>query len=411
MKAHFTARTLVSLVALFSIATGNAFANHKEGHSSEGVGQIDTTQYACNGLGATECMLMKLDRIERRLGCPLADYLDDTCPYSPADTTATFCISQGREGAVGVDWAINPYIDVELGVGWPNVLWAKADGHAEAPIPLSPISPLFTELGIGGTASHGRNFDICIEVPLEAFNEAVGPEGISDEQVIDNIVRQINFQRNHNPDDPGKSKFQRRLGRLANYAIFRVPGTTRRETPLSAQSQMSVLALDTGDDGESEFDTIDEAIENFMSGNWQMPSNGGPVAFLKSPMVDDFRKVLEVPAPVQQAIDDPDLIIGAVFDTGFMQGNATMSASDSSTPDTAAMCDAFGLNAELRSRFAGVAEYCSQFERLPTFDQTTGIFGIVDWIRARVQALPTLGAIRSEIRDLGCDIAGWTCDD
>jgi len=250
-------KAAMALVAVFASVT--AVANHKDGHTSEGVGQIDTAQYNCNGLGATECMLMKLDRIERKIGCPLEDYLDDSCPYSPVDTTATFCISQGREGGIGAGWSVIPYMEGELGVGWPSVGWGKLTAKVENPLFLGPF-PIPTELTIAGSASLGRNLNICIDVPLLAADHIAGGETISDEEMIDRIVRNINTPAFDGP--MSRSKFQRRLSRLANYAIARVPGTNRFEFS-TQQAHMTGLARVMDDDGESEFDALENAIEWF----------------------------------------------------------------------------------------------------------------------------------------------------
>jgi len=380
---------LTILISLFFgyLLTNDVSADHKDGHVSEGVGQIDTTQYACNGLGATECMLMKLDRIERKLGCPLDDYLDNTCPYSPADTTATFCISQGREGALGAEWGFSPYGEIEVGAGWPNAFWGKATGKLEGPLSVIP-----TELSIGGSASLGRNFDICIEVPLEAAEQLAGLENITDAEVIERIVRQIN-----EPLAAGleKSKFQRRLGRLANYAIFRVPGTNRFGAA-AAQTNTSDLARIMGDDGESEFDSVEDAIDRLMSGDWQIPENGGPLAVLKSPMVDELRTVLEIPDPVQNIIDDPDIILGGVFKIGLLSGNSGLLA----TPGVPAICSRFGFTKELLDRFEGIGAFCNLLSNLPSFDRTVNIYNIID-------------ALWNRITDAFCNDWGWgrTCDD
>jgi hypothetical protein len=393
---------LTILISLFFgyLLTNNVSANHKDGHVSEGVGQIDTTQYACNGLGATECMLMKLDRIERKLGCPLDDYLADTCPYSPADTTATFCISQGREGALGANWSIIPYMEGELGVGWPQVGWGKLTGKVENPLFLGPF-PIPTELSIGGSASLGRNFDICIEVPLVAAEHLAGVERISDAEVIDRIVRQINEPPEVGP--ASKSKFQRRLGRLSNYSIFRVPGTNRFGAA-AAQANTSDLARIMGDDGESEFDSVEDAIDRLMSGDWQIPENGGPLAVLKSPIVDELRTVLEVPDPVQNIIDDPDIILGRVFEIGSLSGGQGSQSTPALFPGGLAVCNAFGFNDDLQTRFAGIGAFCDLFSVLPSFGQTTGIFDIVATINSIIAGL------HDKIRDTACDIA-WTCKD
>ena len=385
--------TIISILCTFLLAA-ELSANHKDGHTSEGLGQIDTTQYACNGLGATECMLMKLDRIERKLGCPLEDYLDATCPYSPADTTATFCISQGREGGIGADWGVIPYMEGELGAGWPNVGWGKLTAKVENPlfIPKTPI-PIPTNLSIGGSASLGRNFDICIEVPLAAAEHAAGINSIPDAEVIDRIVRQINEP----PTDgrASRSKFQRRLGRLANYAIFRVPGTNRFGAAV-AQENTGELARIMSDDGESEFDSVEQSLDQLMSGDWEIPENGGPLG--KSPVVDELRTVLEVPDPVQQLIDDPDIILGRIFEIGGLAGSASVNTASGRLTGGSAVCNAFGFNEKLQEDFTSIKSFCGMFGSLPTFLQTTGIFSLV-------AGLPNL----DEIKAAACEIAGWNC--
>jgi len=400
------ATTILAIILSFS-----AWADPKAGQTNEGVGQIDTSKYHCedaegNLLGATECMLLKLDRIERKLGCPLDAYLDGSCPYSPANTTATFCISQGREGGIAAGWGIAPYMEGELGAGWPNVGWGKLTGKVENPlfIPVAgvPLIPIPTELSVGGSASLGRNFDICIEVPLEAADHLAAGERVSDAEIIDRIVRYINVP--YLDTGPSKSKFQRRLGRLANYAIFRVPGTNRFEITRSG-NQSSELAQIMDDDGESEFDVVESAIDRIFSGEWQPPADGGPMAVLKSPAVNEIRTVLEVPDSVQSIIDDPDQVLGAVF----ALGSGSVASSTSSGPGYAlapgAICDTFGFGSDLRNRFAGVGQFCNLFGQLPSFQKTVGVFGVVDTIKLLVDSLPTI----SDIKQASCDIAGWAC--
>lgn len=405
----FPAILILTSTCLLAGYSQVGLADHRDGHVSEGVGQIDTTGYHCESpegqlLGATECMLMKLDRIEKRLGCPLDEYLADTCPYSPADTTATFCISQGREGTIGAGWGLVPYLELELGAGWPNAVWGKGTGKLEGPlfVTAGPVPiPIPTELALGGSASLGRNFDICIEVPLEAVEHKAFGELLSDAEVIDNIVRYINEP--YLARGPSKSKFQRRLGRLANYSIFRVPGTNRFPAS-SAGAYVTASSLQMNDDGESEFDAVETAMDAIFAGDWQLPQNAGPSGVLKSPLVDDLRTVLEIPQPVQNLIDDPDQIVGAVFES-VLPGQALAGSSSSThalgTPE--ALCENLGLNGELRDRFPAVAEFCGFFPKLPTLEKTTGIFALVD-------KLPTFDEVKQAVEDVGC-LLSWSCDD
>lgn len=388
-------------LAALAITHEPAFATHAPGHA-------DPDPYNCtvlvekpNGrveeeqLGKMDCILHKLDRIERRMGCPLEDYLAGECPYSPADTTATFCISQGREGGVDVEFGAEANADYKLGVGWPNVGWAEAIGNVEHPVILPPFIPIPTELNLTGAASLGRNMDICIEVPLIA-SEVPGPvELISDAEVIDRVLRQIN-----EPAFPGafeKSKFQRRLGRLANYAIVRVPGTNRFQLATIASDQTALAAM-MDDDGESEFDLVENAIDRLMSGEFELPTDGGPLALLKSPIVQDLAMVLEIPAPARTVLADPDRVIGRMFEFASLPGGAGVQGQFVSG---AAFCDRIGLNGELRARFPSVDNFCGLLSSLPSFGQTTGIFDLV----AR---LPSLSDIESAL----CVLAVWdNCED
>lgn len=378
------------------------FANHKDGHTSEGLGQIDTEPYHCDGKGATECILVKLDRIERRLGCPIDDYLNDICPYSPADTKATFCISQGREGGIDVEFGAETMAEIELGAGWPNAVWGKATGKVEVPfvgvIPGTPIPfALPTELNVTGAASLGRNFDICIDIPLIAFADAVGIERSSDDEIIDDIVRAINSPKFNGQFE--KSKFQRRLGRLANYAKRRVPdaGILANSTQqINGDTEANLQAeLD-----ESEFDIVEDAIERLMAGDFGVNNNDGFMAVMRSPVIDDLRSVLEVPDSVNMVLDDPNILVTNVIDRGMAAAGQVQGIS---------LCDSIGFNVDLRAQYSQVQSFCIFFEQLPGFNKTIGIFSVIDAIHAiivavktRVNNLPILSDIQ------GCGFWGWT---
>ena len=367
------------------------------GRNGQGSGQIDTEQYNCNGLAATECILAKLDRIERRVGCPLEDYLDDTCPYSPVDTTATFCISQGREGGIDVEWGATYDTELELGLGWDIVGKIEAKYNASLP-PLFSLLP--TELNVTGTGFVGRIFDICMEVPLEAFAETVGLETFSDKELLDRIVRNINSPLLGS----NKSKFQRRLGRLANYAIFRVPGARRvgdSGNPATSRAYDTALAIEMDDDGESEFDVIDDAIERIMSGDFGIPQDGGPLALLESEAIQDLRSVIEIPKPAQDVLENPNAALAGLLDlgSGLTAGGTAAGASS--------ICDRLRLT-PLRVDSPGIDQLCGAIDGLPSFENATGVITTVGEVKDRVDSLPTLAQIRNKICDLLPDAI---CDD
>ncbi len=350
-------------------------------------------------LGKIDCILHKLDRIERRMGCPLDDYLDGTCPYSPADTTATFCISQGREGGIDAEFGAETNAEIKLGAGWPNAIWGEAVGRVDVPIVIPPLIPIPTELNVTGAASLGRNFDICLEVPLEAATQLGPLELVADAEVIDEIVRAIN-----EPQVGAKSKFQRRLGRLADYAIFRVPGTNRFQIE-ATEGHQSELARVLGDDGEAEFDFVEDAIDRLMAGEFGSFGDGGPMEILKSPVVQDLAMVFELPSPVTEVLSDPDMVVGQIFELLGLGASAAYPGYFEAPLIGLEVCNRIGLNQGLRDRFPQVGAFCSFFDSLPAFGQTTGIFAVVATIKSIVDGLPTL----DEITSASCSIAGWAC--
>jgi len=66
-------------------------------------------------LAKLDALNAKLDRVEKRLGCPIDEYVAGTCTDSPAGISVTYCISQGRSGELAGKWAVEPKVAVEGG--------------------------------------------------------------------------------------------------------------------------------------------------------------------------------------------------------------------------------------------------------------------------------------------------------
>ena len=294
----------------------------------------------------------KLDKLEKRLGCPIDEYIAGTCTDNPASTSVTYCIHQGRSGELGGKWAVEPKAKVEAGASWDVVALGRAKGEMTVPvIPFAgpyPIPiPIPTELSVGGSASLGRGFDICVEVPLVA---AAG-----DASILASIVKGMN-------PPSADTKYQRRLHRVLNYANRRVPN------PVATKS--TVVASPGVDD--LDFDRADAAVERFMVGDFQL--GDGPLGILKDPIVADLRDSLELPASVQLLLQDPEALFEFLPNVDF--GNP------------ARMCDSMGLSESVASRAPVIAKVCGQLAGLPTFDSVSTAFGAVHEIDSLVRDVP-----------------------
>jgi hypothetical protein len=296
----------------------------------------------------------KLDAIQKQLGCPIDDYINGKCTDNPAQMSVTYCISQGRQGELAGKYAIEPKAKIEGGARWDIAALGDIDGELDFPLalvlppPSIPI-PLPTELSVGGSASHGRNFDICVQVPMRV------PGGV--DNMLEYIVKGINP-----PDGVPDTKYQRRMVRLLQYAQLRVP------PPPSAATTKSAVA--NADDND--FDILDDAMERFSAGQFQRPD--GPLGVLKDPIIQDLRSTLEVPEPVQLVLDDPDVLFESL--PAF------------STANPGQLCSTLGLSGSIANRSPAVAGLCGLLGGVPTFEVASTAFSTVHDIHSLLMDLP-----------------------
>jgi hypothetical protein len=344
-------------------------------HAAQGnaVGQIDLSQYNCGNLGATECILQKLDQIQQQVGCPLDEFQKDnsTCNYAPAEVTATFCISQGRGVDLGAEWAIGAPIEWEGGLGWAEVADAKATWAPSHPllIPgpgLIPV-PLPTEASLAFGAGLGRGFDICVELPVAMLQD--------DEDLLEALVRDINVRDATGQVERGK--FQRRGSRLLNYTKRRVPGVQTRSI---VNSSYEVVALNNGFAADDEFDRLDEAMESLMTNGLTAEGNGLGV-FRDPGVVALSTSFDQLPKDLGSIIRDPEQI----FD-GMENFSSNLNDLD---------CELFGVTTQLRAEKPGLDRLCSRLEELPDFETVQqilsgefvdGIVGALDPLLANISA-------------------------
>lgn len=293
----------------------------------------------------------KLDRLETKLGCDIDEYLEGTCTDPPAAATVTYCIAQGRGIEVAGKFAFEPKVDVNAGAGWTLGPIAEAEAKVSFPFVLPLAPPLFlpvpTEIALGASGSHGKGFDICIEVPLRA---AAG-----DQAAIDRIVRGVNP-----PAGTLETKYQRRLTRLLNFANQRVP------EPKLAGEAATTKAEDV------DLDDLDDAMERFMAGEFELFD--GPMGMLKDPVVQRIRNALDFPEPVQLVLDDPDLIFGIM--------------PPLSPAGAGQLCDTLNLSGPIANRFPAVGNACNMLANLPSFETTSRAFETVHKINSLLADLP-----------------------
>jgi hypothetical protein len=279
-------------------------------------------------------IIERLTRIEAELDTPSA--------------SATFCISQGRGLDITGTWAAETGAEVNLGAGWPNVAWAKAVGQVKIPIvlPGTPI-PLPTELSLELGGEHGRNFDICVELPVE-----LSP---GDQAQLQAVSATMNDAANLGETFQTKGKFQKRAARAINYACRKVGGLLEcpilPNLPLATFSQANVEA-----DAEQELDRADTASENLLEGGFGAVEEG--LQAFNEGNVSELLASLELPADVRSVMSDPERIF---------EGLPDLSAG---VPN----CESLRITAGMRARRPVLDRLCAELSGLPDDRVVKGAF-------------------------------------
>lgn len=299
------------------------------------------------GRSPNQEILDRLDSIEAKIDALAGEQV-----------TATFCISQGRELGLGADWIVTADTEWEAGAGWAEVFSGEAT--AEVKIPAGPI-PSETAINVAG--SHGRNFNICVDLPLE-----MGP---TDTALLAELAAAINSKAD---DFPNRGKFQRRAHRLLNYTKRRVPGVQTRT--IMEPAFAGNIAAEEPDGAEDEFDRMDEAVGNLLAGG--LAGDGTPLGFLRNA---DLRNVVtsfgELPSNITMMVDDPEQLWNPLSDAISNGGIDNM------------RCETFGLDAGVRNQKPGLNNLCTRLESFPEFAQVESILS-GELIGELFEALDTL---------------------
>jgi hypothetical protein len=288
------------------------------------------------------------DRLDDIEGCSNESFLNGECEPDelPNDVAvySTFCIQQGRKLELAAEYAGGLEIEVEVGPGWAAALHAEAKGEVDFPffIPPSPVTPPIpvpTQAKIGVEGELGRAMEICVELPVELSDD--------DEARLYQIALDIN-----NPDVQDArlgGKFQRRAGRILNYAAVRVPG---RQRALEMQSS-DFSAKNASQDVDGEFDRADAAGDSLLDNGFGAISDGLDV--FRDGNIRELLATLEIPVEVSSFMNDPERMFNALPEIRGGEGPI--------------LCNEVGISGAIRGRRPRIDGVCARLEDLPAFSR------------------------------------------
>jgi hypothetical protein len=273
--------------------------------------------------------------------------------------SATYCIAQERGGEIGGEYAIGLNTDIDVGAGWPNVVWGKVTAKMETPVP-SPIAiPYPSQVAASGSISLGRGLEICVDIPI-------GVIGLEPDQVaqIHDLVRGVN---------EGQGTYSRRTGRLLNYAARRTP------VAVANKARDSVSAKPATEDADDAFDIADAAIDKLIEGDFQ-PVAHGPQMFT-DPVFMDLISALDVPTPAMETILDPERL----FESMTVIGQSNIADA----------CTSMGISQAARDRSPALANQCARFGIYPNINNALNSLDFIADVRGRVNSMYTASGLRS----------------
>lgn len=299
-----------------------------------------------------------IDRIEFKINETsaninnLEDKIDD---LAGPQVSATFCISQGRgaelSGAFGAEFEV----EVELGAGWTSAVYAKATPELDLPffIPTpvpGVVIPVPTEAKIELMGGLGRATDICIDLPV-----TLSPD---DQAQLVQMATDINSDTTND----NKGKFQKRAGRILQYADRRVPPLRQN---FSARNLANAQAEQ---DMSNEFDRSDMAVDSLLENGFGTMSEGFDI--FRDHNVRELLATLEIPLEVSDFMNDPERIFNGLPDLRGGEGPL--------------FCNDAGISGAMRSRNERLDSMCTRLENLPTFDRLRKVPDTIDTLTDEV---------------------------
>jgi len=273
----------------------------------------------------------RLDEILERLES-VEKMLEDPEPTA----TATFCVNQELKVGLEGDLAAELKAEVDGGIGWAEVASVKLVASPSWPIVLPIILPTLpglppvilgavpipTEVKVGLGGGMGRATNLCIDIPVKLTSD--------DKERLLELAQDINVS----PLGLEKSKFQRRGGRLVNYAARQVPG------------------IQASQEAEEAFDRADEAFRSLMDDGLKESDDG--LGVFRDSNIREFMSTIDMPINVRSLMSDPEQL----FD-GLPETRDGFDGLD---------CNSLGVSPAIQAR-PRMQDICEQLDSLPRFDK------------------------------------------
>jgi hypothetical protein len=126
--------------------------------------------------------------------------------------------------------------------------------------------------------------------------------------------------------------------------------------------------LRSPEESDNAFDTVDDAVERFMSNGFQPHVRAADL--LGDPIFADLASAADLPTSLTNVIRDPQQMLDAL---------QQVSAANA--------CNQLGLDASVRGRFPNIDNLCARLATLPNDQQVREVAGRVVTVANRVQSI------------------------
>jgi hypothetical protein len=212
--------------------------------------------------------------------------------------------------------------------------------------------PIPTEAALQLAGGRGRNFDVCVDIPLR-LSEA-------DQDLLKQIALVMNDESNLGDGTfLSKGKLQKRGARVVNFACRKVAGILNCPLlPNLTRNAADPLQGNAQDDDELE--RADSAAESLLDGGFGAVQEG--LDAFRDGNVSELLASLELPAGVRSHLQDPERIFAGLPDLSELRVS----------------CDQLQITASMRGRLPRLDRLCATLEDLPDFGVVKSAFNTID---------------------------------